>query len=617
MRRFMSGWSGIRLSAAFLFLFIAVSFNPISAVAAPGAGQILSPYIASHADDLVLWQPWSQSSLQLAQRENKLLLVSSGYLACRYCYVMKNESFENREIAAYINKHFIPILIDSEMDPVLDAQLQRFMEAMEQPQGWPLQVILTPNRDPLIGVVYQPPETFLSFLQRVQARWQESPGRMAEIAQNATKAIVRELSTQAFEISDSLKIQFVNGLRQQALLVADEDNGGFGDDAKYPMSPQTLALIELHSLESSRALRRILVRSLDAMATGGLYDVVNGGFFRYTTTRDWRNPHYEKMLDTNAQLANLYLQAARHLDRPEYLAVTKNTLDMLLQDFSLPGGGLANSLAAVDSTGRDGGAYLWKESTLQKYLQADQLRLAKSNWHAVESTNETRYLPVAGSLDNLDPASDSSSGWRNTFTRLRSVREKDSPAKDEKIVAAGHGLVLKAFSNYAAMDPDPIYLGAATRLFNLVKSDLWSGQYLKHSNLGGEANLADYAYLAEGCLVFSQLSGNSEALRMSINLTRIAWQKFYIDGFWRQMEQLEQLMPYTVYPVTLQDTQLPSASATLARVTLSLGKKTLPVEFGLATRAQRIADANMAESPFFYATQILSLAHKNETAKTN
>ncbi len=559
------------------------------------------------------------ASLQQAQRENKLLLVSSGYLACRYCYVMKNESFENREIAAYINQHFIPILIDSEMDPVLDAQLQRFMEALEQPQGWPLQVILTPQRNPLTGAVYQPPETFLRFLQRVQTRWQESPEHMAEIAQNATEAIIRELSTKAFSINDDLKPRFVEALWQQALLVADDENGGFGDGAKYPMSPQMLALIELHALQADSRLQRMLLRSLDAMVSGELYDVVNGGFFRYTTTQDWRNPHYEKMLDINAQLANLYLQAALQLNRPVYLSIAKNTLDMLLRDFSLSSGGFANSLSAVDSKGEDGGAYLWKKSTLQKHLPREDYRLVTENWQPLElePADDPRYLPVTGSLDKLDPQSAIFPAWENIFTRLRALGAKHKPVRDEKIVAASHGLVLKAFSNYARQSPDKLYLDTATRLFGLINLRLWQGDYLQHSNVGGEANLADYAYLAEGCLAFARLTGNTQALKMSTDLTRLAWEKFYIDGFWRQMQQLEQLMPYTVYPVTLQDTQLPSASATLIRVTLALGENRAGEAFKLATRAQHIADANMAESPFFYATQILGLAQKNELAKTN
>lgn len=602
----------------YLFLIIAVSLNlAFATTKGANAEQKISPYLASHADDLVQWQPWSQASLQQAQRENKLLLISSGYLACRYCYVMKNESFENREIAAFINQHFIPILIDSEMDPVLDAQLQRFMEALEQPQGWPLQVILTPQRNPLTGTVYQPPKTFLRFLQRVQTRWQESPEHMAEIAQNATEAIIRELSTKAFSINDDLKPRFVEALWQQALLVADDEHGGFGDGAKYPMSPQMLALIDLYALQSHNRLRQVLLHSLDAMVSGALYDAVNGGFFRYTTTQDWRNPHYEKMLDINAQLANLYLQAAQNLNRPVYLSIAKNTLDMLLRDFSLSSGGFANSLSAVDISGHDGGSYLWKKSTLQKHLPHDDYKLVIANWHPIEPIDDYEYLPVLGSLDKLDPQSASFLTWNDIFTRLRTLRAKAKPARDEKIVATSHGLVLKAFSNYAKHEPDALYTETATRLFNLIKNRLWQGNYLQHSNVGGEANLADYAYLAEGCFAFARLTGDARALELSADLARLAWQKFYVDGFWRQMQQLEQLMPYTVYPVTLQDTQLPSASATLIRVTLALGEKRVGEVFKLATQAQHIADANMAESPFFYATQILSLAQKHETAETN
>lgn len=568
---------------------------------------VASPYLEHHADDLVDWQRWQPDTLQRAERNNKLILISSGYLACRYCYVMKNESFEDEAIASFINEHFIPVLIDREMDPELDTQLLKFMEIMDQPQGWPLQVILTPKRHPLIGALYQPPGEFMHLLEHVQGRWQENPQQLTGIAKRANDVIIRSLSVPAFTITERLRKQFIEALQSQAELAYDVDDGGFGKGPKYPMAPQLHALLARYSIKPDAKLAGLLQQTLNSMANGALYDPVQGGFFRYSTTADWSIPHFEKMLDTNSQLASLYLDASLQFNNPFYLEISRRTLQLITQQFQLDTGGYGSSLSAVDGNGKDGGAYLWPKNRMHSLLTAEQLNQIKDQWQAITSVEQDDWLPVMGDLRRLPLAAEEGNQWTRIFDKLRRDKGRLTVTRDEKMITASQGLVLKAMARHAVLADAPEYRHEAEKLYSAITSYLLQNQQLKRSNLGGDATLADHAYLAEGLLSYSQLTADDSVLVLARTIVESAWQRFYLDGVWRQSEQLDRLLPYTVYPATLPDTQLPSPSAVLIKVSLALGERLDEVTRTLVDRAKNSADANMAESPFFHATQIITL----------
>ena len=576
-----------------------------------------SPYLEHHADDLVNWLPWQADTLARAESENKLILISSGYLACRYCYIMKNESFEDEAIASFINQNFVPVLIDRELDPELDSQLLKFMEIMDQPQGWPLQVILTPKRHPLIGALYQPPEDFMALLSHVHERWLNDPQQLASIAEGANNSILSSLSVPAFVITERLRQQFIEALRQQALLAYDATYGGFGNGPKYPMAPQLHALLALNAIKPDLELTDLLRQTLDAMANSALFDPVQGGFFRYSTTPNWQIPHFEKMLDTNAQLASLYLDASLQFDNPFYLEIARRTLDLMIEQFELENGGYASSLSAVDATGKDGGAYLWQEKEIKSVLSASEWTDVKTEWQNITSVEQDDWLPVLGDLRRLPLPSEGQNAWTSLFATLKQQRGPLTVTRDEKLLTSSQGLALKALTRFSELTEEEQYREAATRLYSVIQSSLWQDQQLKRSNLGGTANLADHAYLAEGLLSYATMSGDQAALDRAISLVEEAWQRFYLETVWRQSEQLDRLMPYTVYPATLSDTQLPSPSAVLIKVSLALGNQLNESSRALARLAQTNADANMAESPFFHATQIITLMGTHDSIQTN
>jgi len=581
--------------------------------------QVNSPYLEYHADDLVRWQPWNLDTLKQARSSGKLILVSSGYFACHYCHVMKRESFENPEIADYINAHFIPVLIDRELNPVLDAQLLQFMEAIEAAQGWPLTVILTPEGHPLVGTVYQPPDALLGFLKKIQGLWAEERAKWETVARSATQTIITRATLPAFVIRPEQQERFVEAFLEQSLLVADEEDGGFGDAAKYPMSPQLLALLQLQEIQPNKRLERHLRLTLDVMASRGLRDVLDGSFFRYTTDRAWRTPHYEKMLYDNAQLAWVYLEAARILKAPEYLVVASEALDSLSRSFGSKDGGLVASLSAVDDRGIDGGYYLWSDAELRTLLDAQEYEVAIKSWQAMSvSGKERRYLPVSAEklvdvAETLGPTEQQVQALIESAQRkLDKARAQRSIPRDQKRIAAWNGLALLAFTRAAQITDEPRYGSDAERLYRFVADQLWVDNQLRRTASGGEAELADYAYIAAGLLAYTPVNQKAEHDRLLKRVIQQAWDRFYVEGFWRRLEGLDLLLPYTVYPVTLPDTELPSPSALLIRATLNAGDRIDPVYQKLAHGALRTGDSNMAESPFFYGTQILTLVVKHE-----
>jgi uncharacterized protein YyaL (SSP411 family) len=611
----------IRVSICFYMAMILIVSLPSFAADKPStiAAQASSPYLEYHANDLVHWQPWTQATLKQAQDSGKLILVSSGYFACHYCHVMKRESFENPEIAAYINEHFIPVLIDRELNPVLDAQLLQFMEAIDAAQGWPLTVILTPAGHPLVGTVYQPPDAFMGFLKKIQGLWTEERTKWEAVARSATQTIITRATVPAFIIKPAQQGRFVEAFLEQALLVADDEDGGFGDAAKYPLSPQLMALLQLQEIKPNEQLERHLRLTLDAMASRGLRDPIDGSFYRYTTDRSWRTPHYEKMLYDNAQLALVYLEAARILKEPSYLMMTSEALDSLSQAFAAKNGGLVASLSAVDDRGIDGGYYLWSDTELKALLNAREYEVVKQLWPVMSTiTEERHYLPVrgenlAGVAAALTVTEKQIRSWLDSALRkIDEARSKRSLPRDRKRIAAWNGLALLAFSRAAQLTGELGYRSNAERLYRFIADQLWVGDQLQRTASGGEAELADYAYLASGLLAYAELSGKPEHDRLFKQVAQQAWDRFHVDGFWRRLEGLDLLLPYTVYPVTLPDTEMPSPSAMLIRATLKGDSLIDDAYHKLAQQALRTGDSNMAESPFFYGTQILTLVSEHE-----
>ena len=336
-----------------------------------------SPYLALHGNDPVAWQEWNAASVERARREGKLLYLSIGYFSCHWCHVMQRESYQNAQIARTLNEHVIPVKVDRELEPALDARLIEFAEKTRGMSGWPLNVFVTPDGHPLYATLYHPPEEFHKILLRIEQLWRTDRARLTALAR--IEAVAPQGPGKP-EANAAQARALADQVVAEALKAADSVQGGFGEQSKFPQSPQLAFLLAHYERTSvlSRAegqdprLKEFLLLTLDAMAGNGLQDHLGGGFFRYTVDPSWKTPHFEKMLYDNAQLARLYRNAARVFGRDDYRHIASRTLDFMLRELSAPSGAFIAALSALDDRGVEGGYYLWNTADLEKLLAPEE-----------------------------------------------------------------------------------------------------------------------------------------------------------------------------------------------------------------------------------------------------
>ncbi len=520
----------LRTAPALILIFLAAH---ASLVAAAGrlAGHA-SPYLAMHADDLTDWREWGPAALAEARRQNRLLLVSVGYFACHWCHVMQRESYRDAEVARLLNGQYIPVKVDRELNAGLDAALQAFSERTRGRAGWPLNVFVTPEGHPLFALQYAPRDEFLRIAAALAERWRTDAAQLKAVARAA--AVV--------ELEPRLPADRVAAYRARVQEEADLLRGGFGAAAKFPQAPQLITLLELQARQPSAASAEFLSTTLDHMAGRGLFDQVAGGFFRYTVDPDWHQPHFEKMLYDNAQLASVYLKAARILQQPAYRTVAVRTLDFVLAQMAL-GDGYSASLSAIDAAGVEGGAYLWSAEAIRALLNEAEWQVVRRLW-ALDRVPEFEagHLPFAQAA--ASPAEQALE--RAALAKLAQARARRVIPRDEKVVAGWNGLLLAALAESGRTQPH--HAEAADRLYRLIRDRLWDGRRLHKGLAGGGvlpgAELEDYAYVAWGVWHYAQARGDAAARRLSLQIQREAWRRFYRgDGF--SLEEQRLLVAHT------------------------------------------------------------------------
>jgi uncharacterized protein YyaL (SSP411 family) len=413
-------------------------------------------------------------------------------------------------------------------------------------------------------------------------------------------------------------------LISQALTASDGEQGGFGKQSKFPSSPQLQALLLAYSRTHEVLLKNFLVLTLDHMANGGLRDQLGGGFFRYTTDRNWQEPHFEKMLYDNAQLAILYLQAARILDRPDYSQIGQETLDFILREMSGSEGGMMASLSAVGESMREGEYYLWNRADLEALLTPAEFRALSQSWDMknaakkkaaakdAKDTKDTNYLPRR-SLTALQSAGGATDPLLlQARKKLLDARNARSLPHDGKQLAGLNGLVLAALAQGAQLPNGENYRRASQSLRDYLVKTLWDGKQLHRlriskSGVRAEGTLEDYALTAKGLLAWSQVSRNLEDSRLAGLLVDEAWRRFYNDKTGWRLEQ-RSLLPIESAVAALPDGTLPSASATLLSTSLDLAKTNK--DNGLRKRAISALNTGRVlvnENPFVYASYITAL----------
>ncbi len=575
-----------------------------------------SPYLALHGDDPVNWQDWGVAVVKRAKAENKLIFISSGYFSCHWCHVMQRESYSDQGVADLLNQLAIPVKVDRELQPALDSWLIDFTRRTRGHAGWPLNVFLTPDGYPLFGTTYLPKKDFSVLLGRLQMLWHKDEKHLRATALKSFKSMKPEPQSHSGKLpKPEMGKTMAQLLIRHALLSGDETAGGFGQQNKFPMSPQLGNLIEIQASFPDEKLAAFIKLTLDQMAQLGLRDHIGGGFFRYTVDPAWDTPHFEKMLYDNAQLIGIYLSAAEVFHQPAYQQVALDTLDFVIETMSASNGGYIASLSAVDNHNIEGGYYLWQVDELKLILDVDELEIVSLIW-GIKGSPELEagfHLRFINTVDDVAqqlnlPLSDVQKKLEQARYKLQQARQQRQIPIDNKVLAAWNGLLLSSMSKAVIQTGEKRYRQAAAELYQLLASQLWDGRQLlrfKHDGkAAGRVSLEDYAYVSQGMVAWARASDDKQAWDTARKIALAGLKRFHNDHGWQLSEEL--VIPYEARELILSDHTMPSPSATLLSVLYSIAD--FQQDDKLKQQILQYVDVDLAEtqsSPLWYGTHIL------------
>ncbi len=471
-----------------------------------------SPYLRQHAYNPVDWYPWGDEALARAKAEDKPILLSIGYSACHWCHVMERESFENEAIARQMNDLFISIKVDREERPDLDQIYMDALQLISGRGGWPLTMFLTPEAKPFFGGTYFPPDDrrgMTGFARVLTAVAQAYRGKAHEVEHNverltAALGSLNEFSAEEGGLSAGLPERAAQALAGHY----DNQNGGLGAAPKFPNTFVFSLFLRVLKNGGGSVFDEMVRFTLTKMARGGVYDQIGGGFHRYSVDERWLVPHFEKMLYDNAQLARLYLDAARALDEPEFFKTAREIFDYVLREMTSPEGGFFSTQDA-DSQGEEGKFFLWTAEQAEAVIGDDQLFeiaaryfdiSAEGNFEDRNILHRTLDIAETARLFRM-PEDEVERAVAQAASKLFAAREQRvRPGRDEKILAAWNGMMISALADgYRALGEER-YLVAARRAVEFMMTKMWDGRALKRSFKDGTARfnayLEDYAILA-------------------------------------------------------------------------------------------------------------------------
>ncbi len=464
-------------------------------------GNEKSPYLLQHKDNPVWWYPWSDEAFERARTERKPIFLSIGYATCHWCHVMARESFEDEEVAALLNQHFVSIKVDREEHPDVDQVYMTALQALGRSGGWPMTVVMTPDLRPFFAGTYFPRPVLLSILDQIASTWTRNPRPAIELGDALHDRLERLASP--FPGGGTIHPDLFQNFLEQAWTRFDRRHGGFGGAPKFPPTAALRLLLRIHrKTGDSRALDMVNT-TLEKMARGGIYDHLGGGFARYATDERWLVPHFEKMLYDNATLTWTYLEAYQVTGRPMYAEVARETLDYVLEVMTRPGGGFYSAEDA-DSEGEEGKFYVWHRPELERLLDRDVFLMtcevygvtSRGNFHGANILHLTERHDWEIKRHPLVQEA------HRTLGAARACRVR--PLKDDKVLTAWNGLMISAMARGYNVLGDPRYLEAARDAARFIERTLYADGLLLRRYRDGDARhegtLEDYAYLIQGLL---------------------------------------------------------------------------------------------------------------------
>ncbi len=570
--------------------------------------ETASPYLRQHADNPVNWQPWDETAFEAARERDVPIFLSIGYSACHWCHVMEEESFSDPEVAEVLNEYFVPIKVDREERPDVDSLYMTVCQAVRGGGGWPLSAFLTPEKEPFYVGTYFPKEAkrnqpgFLPLTKRVAKEWAQNREELEERADQWMSTARGELESLPDPVDVSDESPLLDAADELAR-AADRDNGGFGRAPKFPHASRVSALLRAHDRKSAADTRYgdAAQHALDAMAGGGLFDHLGGGFHRYCTDADWTVPHFEKMLYDQAALADLYVDGYRLFGDERYAEVVDETLEFVDRELGHPDGGFYATLDArsappenPEGDHEEGAFYVWTpaevENAVDEYADVapadeseDFLTDAFCARYGVDVAGNFEdgrtVLTVSASLselaDDFERSEDEIAGALDAAAeRLRVAREdRPRPARDEKVLAGWNGLMARAYAE-AGLALDESYGERAADAVEYVRETLWDGERLARrvidGDVAGVGYAEDYAYLAAGALATYEATGDHAHLGFALDLADALLEECYDDETGALYQTPESVEDVNVRSQDVADGPTPSPVGVAAETLLAL-----------------------------------------------
>jgi uncharacterized protein YyaL (SSP411 family) len=582
-----------------------------------------SPYLLQHAHNPVDWFAWSDEAFKLAVQQDKPIFLSIGYSTCHWCHVMEHESFSDENIADVMNTHFISIKVDREQRPDVDELYMSAVQVMTGAGGWPLSVFLTPEGKPFFGGTYFPPRgafgrpSFKQVLLTIADVWKNKRQELADSAGRISEAL-KQLSRQ--KETDVLSQDILTDAKSYFQSIFNSTYGGFGDAPKFPQ-PSNLSMLLNYWYRTKDGLALDMVKlTLDAMANGGLYDHLGGGFHRYSTDAQWLVPHFEKMLYDQALLSKCYIQAYQVTADENYAQIAKETFDYVLRDMADPQGGFYSAEDA-DSDGKEGLFYLWQPDEIIKLLGAEKAEIFNEYYGITDKGNfedNKSILNISYPVEELvtkfkkerSEIEQILAEGRRVLLEHRSKRTR--PYRDDKIITGWNGLMISSLAYSGAVLEEQRYINVAEKAAQFIMTNLYHNGRLSRYYCDGQAVglgvLDDYAFTIMGLLDLYEATFNSQRLVEAIELVRQM-----IDLFSDENNEAFYLTGRDTEPLIVRtkpgyDSALPNGNSIAAIVLLKLGKLTM--NSGFSDRAERLLNAfsgRLRQSPSSLTAMLTAL----------
>ena len=590
-----------------------------------------SPYLLQHANNPVNWYPWGDEAFKKASQENKPVFLSIGYSTCHWCHVMERESFEDEEVAELLNKYFVAIKVDREERPDVDHIYMTFCQSLTGQGGWPLTIIMTPEKKPFFAGTYIPKRDkwgrtgLMKLLEGVRVSWAEDRDKVIDVGERIMETVSPGFTSSAGELSENV----LQRAYQQFKASFDVKYGGFGNAPKFPTPHNLYFLLRYWKSTGESDALKMVEKTLDAMSKGGIYDHIGYGFARYSTDEKWLAPHFEKMLYDNALLTVAYLEAYQITGKEQYAVTARQVLDYVLRDMTSPEGSFYSAEDA-DSEGVEGKFYVWTPAEVIAVLGEEEGELYCRVFDITKAGNfEGHSIPNLIKTSVEEYAVKHNQNEAELKVRLNDARQKlfayrekrVHPYKDDKILTAWNGLMIAALAKGFAVLRDERYNEAAQRAVDFIWQKLRrkDGRLLARYRDGEAAFTAyldDYTFLTWGLIELFEANFKADNLSKALSLTSdvqdLFWDKVN-GGFFFYGSDAEELI---ARPKEVYDGAMPSGNSVAALNLLRLARLTGNVDIeNLAEKQLKAFAGDISGHPRAFTYSLTALQFALGTAR--